>query len=53
MCCDKKKKITYPLLGAFIERQMRHFHITERSYKSELSAGSRSYESIKKGVTSV
>ena len=41
------------LLGLFVEKQMRRFRITVRLYKSELSAGSRSYGAIKKGATSV
>ena len=41
-------------LGAtYGEKQMRRFRITVRLYKSELSAGSRSYGAIKKGATSV
>ena len=43
----------FPLLGLFVEKQMRRFRITVRLYKSELSAGSRSYVAIKKGATSV
>lgn len=48
-----KTMITFPLLGLFVEKLMRRFHITERFYKSELFAGSRSYGAIKKGATSV
>ena len=47
-----KKIFTVPLLGLFIEKLMRRFRITERLYKSELFAGSRSYGAIKKGATS-
>ncbi len=43
----------YPELGLYISEQMSRYFITERSYKYELSAGSRSYSSIKKGATYV
>ena len=43
-----KTTFMFPLLGLFVEKQMRRFRITVRLYKSELSAGSRSY-----GATSV
>ena len=43
----------FPLLGLFVAKQIRRFRITVRLYKSELSAGSRSYGAIKKGATSV
>ena len=48
-----KTTFMFPLLGLFVEKQMRRFRITVRLYKSELSAGSRSYGAIKKGATSV
>lgn len=44
-----KTTFMFPLLGLFVEKQMRRFRITVRLYKSELSAGSRSYGAIKKG----
>lgn len=47
-----KTMLIFPLLGLFVEKQMRRFRITERFYKNELSAGSRSYGVIKKGATS-
>ncbi|WP_456088237.1 hypothetical protein [Parabacteroides sp.] len=47
-----KTVLTFPLLGLFVEKLMRHYRITERFYRSELSAGSRSYSAIKKGATS-
>ena len=47
-----KTTFMFPLLGLFVEKQMRRFRITVRLYKSELSAG-RSYGAIKKGATSV
>ena len=47
-----KTTFMFPLLGLFVEKQMRRFRITVRLYKSELS-GSRSYGAIKKGATSV
>ena len=43
-----KTTFMFPLLGLFVEKQMRRFRITVRLYKSELSAGSRSYGAIKK-----
>ena len=48
-----KTVFTFSSLGLFGEKLMRRFRITERLYKSELSAGSRSYGAIKKGATSV
>lgn len=39
----------YPELGLYVSEQMSRYLITERFYKYELSAGSRSYGSIKKG----
>ena len=48
-----KPTFMFPLVGLFAEKQMRRFRITVRLYKSELSAGSRSYGAIKKGATSV
>lgn len=48
-----KTTFMFLLLGLFVEKQMRRFRITVRLYKSELSAGSRSYGAIKKGATSV
>lgn len=50
---NMKTTFMFPLLGLFVEKQMRRFRITVRLYKSELSAGSRSYGAIKKGATSV
>ena len=47
-----KTVFTFPSLGLFVEKLMRRFRITERLYKSELFAGSRSYGAIKKGATS-
>ena len=44
-----KTTFMFPLLGLFVEKQMRRFRITVRLYKSELSAGSRSYGAIKRG----
>lgn len=43
----------YPELGLYVSEQMSRYLITERFYKYELSAGSRSYDSIKKGATYV
>ena len=48
-----KTTFMFPLLGLFVEKQMIRFRITVLLYKSELSAGSRSYGAIKKGATSV
>ena len=48
-----KTVFTFPSLGLFVEKLMTRFRITERLYKSELFAGSRSYGAIKKGATSV
>ena len=45
-----KTTFMFPLLGLFVEKQMRRFRITVRLYKSELSAGSRSYGAIKKAL---
>lgn len=48
-----KTDIYVPSVGAFRRKAERRFRITVRLYKSELSAGSRSYGAIKKGATSV
>ena len=42
-----KTTFMFPLLGLFVEKQMRRFRITVRLYKSELSAGSRSYGDLR------
>ena len=36
-----KTTFMFPLLGLFVEKQMRRFRINVRVYKRELSAGSR------------
>lgn len=48
-----REMLTFPLLGLFVSKQMRRFRISERFYKNNLSAGSRSYASLKKGATYV
>ena len=45
-----KTTFMFPLLGLFVEKQMRRFRITVRLYKSELSAGKVVKEGDEAGV---